>query len=140
MNGLRTRARAGADTGAAAVEFALVLPFLLLLIFGIIDFGRAWNMQLALTQGAREGARVVALGGTAADATTRTQQAAFPVTGIGVAVTACPASVTPTSDAQVLATRTYNYVTPISGILNLIGQPALAVPTITGRGRMRCNG
>ena len=46
----------------------------------------------------------------------------------------------PTSDAQVTATRTYDYITPISGVLNLIGQPALAAPTITGRGRMRCNG
>jgi hypothetical protein len=43
-------------------------------------------------------------------------------------------------DAEVLATRTYNYITPISGILNVMGQPALAAPTITGRGRMRCNG
>jgi Flp pilus assembly protein TadG len=128
------------DTGAAAVEFALVLPILLLVLFGIIDFGRAYNMQLALTQGAREGVRVVALGGTTAQATTRTQDAAFPVTGAVIAVTPCPAVVLPTSDAQVLATRTYNYITPISGILNLMGLPGLAAPTITGRGRMRCNG
>lgn len=122
------------------MEFALVLPLLMLLIFGVIDFGRAYNMQLALTQAAREGVRVVALGGTAGDATTRTQAALFPVTGVSVAVSTCPATVTPTSDAQVTATRTYNYITPISGILNVMGQPALAAPTITGRGRMRCNG
>lgn len=134
------RRRPGRDDGAAAVEFALVLPILLLVVFGIIDFGRAWNMQLALTQGAREGVRVSALGGTSAEATTRTQEAAFPVTGTTVAVIGCPAVVLPTSDAQVTVTRTYDYITPISGILNLIGQPDLAAPTISGRGRMRCNG
>ena len=44
------------------------------------------------------------------------------------------------SDAVLTVTRTYNYITPIQGILNFMGQPALATPTITGRGRMRCNG
>jgi Flp pilus assembly protein TadG len=135
----RMLVRAREDRGAAAVEFALVLPLLLLLIFGIVDFGRAWNMQLALTQAAREGVRSVALAdGT--DAAQRTRDAAFPVTGITVGITACPATVTASSDAQVTASRTYDYITPISGILNIIGQPSLAAPTITGRGRMRCNG
>lgn len=136
----RLQALAGTrDSGAAAVEFALVLPVLLLILFGIIDFGRAYNMQLALTQAAREGVRSVALrDGT--DAAQRTRDAAFPVTGVTVGITACPAVVTATDNAQVTAARTYNYITPISGILNIIGQPALAAPTITGRGRMRCNG
>ncbi len=128
------------DCGAAAVEFALVMPILFLLIFGIVDFGRMWNMQIAMTQGAREGVRVLALGGSVTDATTRTEQAAFPVTGMGIATTACPAVPSPTSDAQVTVSRQYNYITPISPILNIIGQPSLAAPTITGRGRMRCAG
>ncbi len=137
----RPRSTGEADSGAAAVEFALVLPLLLLLLLGIIDFGRAYNMQLALTQAAREGVRVSALGGTEADAVSRAQQAMFPVTGATASVTlTCPAAVLPTSDAEVTVTRTYDYITPISGILNLMGQPALATPTITGRGRMRCNG
>ena len=128
------------DRGAAAVEFALVMPLLLLLVFGIIDFGRAYNMQIMLTQAAREGVRVAALGGTAGDATTRTLNAAAPVTGITVGVTACPTTVTPTSDAEVFAMRTYNYITPIQPLFTLMGQPGLAAPVITGRGRMRCNG
>lgn len=135
----RIQQAGGSDRGAAAVEFALVLPLLLLLLLGIVDFGRAWNMQLALTQAAREGVRSVALSdGT--DAAQRTRDAAFPVTGITVAVTACPAAVTASSDAEVVATRTYNYITPISGILNIMGLPSLAAPTIRGQGRMRCNG
>ena len=49
------------DRGAVAVEFALLLPLLLLIAFGIIDFGRALNAQITLTQAAREGARLAAL-------------------------------------------------------------------------------
>ena len=136
----RLRLRVGNDRGAAAVEFALVLPLLLITVLGLVDFGRAYSMQISLTQAAREGVRVAALGGSAADATTRTTNAAVGVNGITVGVTTCPAAVTPTSDAQVIASRTYDYITPISPLFTLIGEPALAAPVITGRGRMRCNG
>jgi Flp pilus assembly pilin Flp len=47
--------------GASAVEFALVLPILLLLIFGIIAFGWGFVRWVALTNGAREGARYMAI-------------------------------------------------------------------------------
>jgi Flp pilus assembly protein TadG len=46
------------DRGAAAVEFALVFPLLILLLFGIIEFARAWNMKQTLTDAAREGTRI----------------------------------------------------------------------------------
>ena len=49
------------DRGAAAVEFALVLPLLLLLLGGIIDFGFALNTQISLTHAAREGVRHYAI-------------------------------------------------------------------------------
>jgi Flp pilus assembly protein TadG len=45
------------DRGAAAVEFALVVPVLLIVVFGIIDFGRMLNAQLQVSEAAREGAR-----------------------------------------------------------------------------------
>lgn len=45
------------DRGGAAVEFALVLPILLLLVFGILDYGRLFYDSIALRQGAREAAR-----------------------------------------------------------------------------------
>jgi len=40
-----------------AVEFAIILPILLLLVFGIIDFGHAWYMDHLLSNASREGAR-----------------------------------------------------------------------------------
>jgi Flp pilus assembly protein TadG len=45
------------ERGAAAVEFALVLPFLLMLFCGIIDYGFYFNNSIAARQGVREGAR-----------------------------------------------------------------------------------
>jgi len=45
------------DRGAAMVEFALVLPILLLLTLGIINFGYLFGQNLALNQAVREGAR-----------------------------------------------------------------------------------
>lgn len=50
--------------GVAAAEFALVLPALLLLILGIIEFGRGMQVQQMLTNGAREAARRAVLPST----------------------------------------------------------------------------
>lgn len=53
--------RQSRDRGAAAVEFALVLPLLLLILLGIFEFGRLFNIQLILSNSAREAARVMAI-------------------------------------------------------------------------------
>jgi len=45
------------ERGQSLVELALVLPLLLLLVVGIIDFGRAYNNYIIITNAAREGAR-----------------------------------------------------------------------------------
>ena len=50
------------ERGAAAVEMAIVLPLLLLLIGGIIDFGRLMFAEVMVVNAAREGARMVAMG------------------------------------------------------------------------------
>ncbi len=45
------------DDGVAAVEFAIILPILLLIVFGIINFGVLLYDQAVITNAAREGAR-----------------------------------------------------------------------------------
>jgi Flp pilus assembly protein TadG len=131
----------GGDRGAAAVEFALVLPLLLILIFGLIDFGRALNEQIVLTQAAREGARVAALGG--ADAVGRTRTAAQPLSDVDVSVQACPANPGPADDAVVEARHSFGFITPIGMVADLITESESdvgATITLTGRGVMRCLG
>lgn len=49
------------ERGQAMVEFALVMPIFLLLVIGVIEFGRAWNMQQTLADASREGARRAAV-------------------------------------------------------------------------------
>ncbi len=58
----KKKVRRRTEKGAAAVEFALVLPILVLLVFGIVEFGRAYNAYLSVTHAAREGARLAAVG------------------------------------------------------------------------------
>jgi hypothetical protein len=50
------------ENGSSSVEFALILPVLILLLFGIIEFGFVFNNYLAITHAAREGARLAAVG------------------------------------------------------------------------------
>jgi Flp pilus assembly protein TadG len=49
------------DSGAAAVEFALVAPLLILLVFGIISYGYMLSFRQAISQAAAEGARAAAV-------------------------------------------------------------------------------
>ena len=53
--------RACGDGGAALVEFALVMPLLVLFVFGTIEFGYAYSQVLDVRHGAREGSRLVAV-------------------------------------------------------------------------------
>lgn len=46
------------NRGNAVVEFAIVFPLLLVLCFGITEFGRAWMTMNILTSAAREGVRL----------------------------------------------------------------------------------
>ena len=55
------RMRQGREHGAVAVEFALLAPVLIMLLLGIMEFGRAYNVQISLTNAAREGVRVMAI-------------------------------------------------------------------------------
>jgi Flp pilus assembly protein TadG len=49
------------ERGAVLVEAALVLPILVILLLGIIDFGFAFNSYISLRQGTREAARQAAV-------------------------------------------------------------------------------
>ena len=50
------------QAGASAVELALVMPLLVMILFAIFQFGIAFNNWISLTHAAREGARLAAVG------------------------------------------------------------------------------
>ena len=54
---MTVRERATDERGAALVEFALVLPLLLILLFGMLEFGKAFNYWIDATHLANQGAR-----------------------------------------------------------------------------------
>jgi Flp pilus assembly protein TadG len=57
------------ERGAIAVEFAIILPVILVLVFGIVDFGHAWFMEHVLQNACREGARYATRYQTTTDGT-----------------------------------------------------------------------
>jgi Flp pilus assembly protein TadG len=98
MASLTTRVRRGADDqGAELIELAIVLPILLLIIAGIMDFGFLFQRYEVVTNAAREGARVAVLPGyTTADVQARVQSY---LTAAGLTATA-------TVPAPVVSTQT----------------------------------
>jgi Flp pilus assembly protein TadG len=125
------------ERGAAAVEFALLLPILLIVVFGLIDFGRALNAQVTLTEAAREGARLAALG--QANVVSRTQAAATGLSAVNVAVTACPLNSGASTDAVVTASYQFSFVTPVGAIAGMFGGAGFGAPiTLTATEDMPC--
>jgi Flp pilus assembly protein TadG len=125
----------GSDRGATAVEMALLMPVLLLVLFATVDFGRMYNAQLTLTEAARDGARAAVLG---ANVTTETQEAASGISPVTVTVTPCPAAPNAASDATVIASHAFEFITPLSAFASLFGGSVDGSFAITGRGVMSC--
>lgn len=135
------------DRGAAAVEFAILLPLLLLIIFGVIDFGRAINDQITLTQAAREGARLAALGYSTSAVNTRTESAAAPtltLTSANITVTpatspACAPGAGTGVDAKVTVTYTFTFITPVGAFAAMFGTASFGTTLpLTATGEMPC--
>ena len=57
------------DKGAAALEFAIIVPVLLLLVLGLMDIGRLLLVDMSLLSAAQQGARVSAMNANVADST-----------------------------------------------------------------------
>lgn len=111
--------RESGERGAAALEFALIVPVLLLLVLGIIEFGFMFQAQLALTHAAREGARMASVGKFD---TAVVLNRAYPVPAT-VSTVPSPPSAAKSGDA-IKVTLTYAYpwrVLPFPGTVPISG-------------------
>jgi Flp pilus assembly protein TadG len=111
------------------VEFAIILPVLLLLVFGIIEFGRAHNTQLTLTHAAREGVRTYAITQDAVEGE---------ATAVAAATTLDPAQVTVNVTPCVIGTPTSMTVQyPFQFFIPFL--PSTPI-TLEAEGVMKCGG
>jgi Flp pilus assembly protein TadG len=123
------------ERGATAVEFAFILPLLIVLILGIAEFGRAFQVSGTLSAAAREGVRVMALQNDPAAARAAVRNAA---TSLDPALTDAQIVITPATCPQTGGSTsvrlTINY--PMPFLTDFFGSGV----DLTGTGVMRCNG
>jgi Flp pilus assembly protein TadG len=138
--------RGRCQRGAELIELALVLPILLLVFAGIVDFALMFQRYLTINNAAREGARIAVLPGyTQTDVQNRVTE--YVREGIGDAtaspvvvltpVSIDPPGVTPAfAAAQVTVTmaHTYLFLGPVSGML---GGGSWSSITLFARSTMR---
>jgi Flp pilus assembly protein TadG len=134
-------ASALSERGAELVEFAIVLPLMLLIVMGIVDFGFMFQRYVVLTNAAMEGARVAVLPGyQRADVLARVQAYALDG-GIPGTVTPdvvdvslpAPTGTWPGKEVTVTHDYGFNYLGPITA---LFGGGSRTV-TLTARSTMR---
>ena len=136
------------ERGQALIEFALVVPIFLILVFGIVDFGMGLKAWITITNAAREGARVGAIhasagtGGTFASPTacSGVDEDADPATVASRGCTtaaalekdqvmlgvdgADPTGLNPGGSVKVKVTYDYEYITPLGNFIgSLAGGP-----------------
>jgi hypothetical protein len=123
------------DSGTATVEFALVVPLLLLLVLGIIDFGRMASFHVRLSAAARAAAQAAALG---EDASSIAAAADAVFLGGSGAVTidkfqACPANPLPGATGTATITIDFKFITPLGAMIGKDGNE-----TMTAEGAVPC--
>ena len=137
--------RVVSERGAELVEFALVLPLLLLVFAGIIDFGLLMQRLEVVTNAAREGARIASLPNYG-QADVQARVTAYVQEGIGPTATATAAMSNTTvavatgpaiQARQVVVTHTSNYIIlgPISRLV--VGGTSFQSITLTASSTMR---
>lgn len=123
------------EHGAVAVEFAILAPILIMILLGIMEFGRAYNAQISLTNSAREGVRVMAVSNNQASARTAAKNAAVSLNpglaDANIVFTATNGTAGCTPNHQMTVTVTYS----LSTLTGIAGPFAMK-----GRGVMLCGG
>lgn len=106
---------------------ALVIPILLMLVFGIIEFGRIFGADLVVKYSAREGARIGAVGGTDANIRSQIRDSAVSLDPDKLTITISPGEAARTRGRQVSVQVAY----PLEIMMPLL--PMVTGDTLTVR-------
>jgi Flp pilus assembly protein TadG len=124
------------ERGAAAVEFAIVLPLLIVLVFGIVQFATAYNRVQGLHAAAREGARLASLPQTTqGDISARVTSSL-----VGVALNGSPTiTVNPPATRPCQGRSGQTVTVTVTAVTSLdIPLWGSVSKTLTGKGQFRC--
>jgi Flp pilus assembly protein TadG len=121
----RRRRHGRSERGQSLVEFALVLPMLLVVLFAIVDFGRMFQGYVSLTNATREGARMATTGCGKTDLCTTTEISdRVKATASGLAPTTTvsyPGAKKSGTSVVVQSQATITFITPLAKMMSLIG-------------------
>ncbi len=111
------------EDGQALVEFALVIPIFLLVLFAIVDFGMAFHAWITVTNSAREGARIGSVHAPAATIEQRVRDTADTLDQGNLSVTVTNADDQggqPGESVVVDVSYSYSLITPLADLLNMV--------------------
>lgn len=139
------------DHGAAAVEFAILAPVLLLLLFILVDVSRMGYVQISLNSAVRESVRASSFGLTLTEINTianATSGKAAQMAGLSNTATvsttqvrSCAASSTLGRTTEVSVSTLFKWITPVSLIYKFTPNSAFSSSaTLTAKGVMVCAG
>lgn len=135
--------RRNRERGQSLVEFAIIVPTLLILVFGIIDFGLALRSYITVTQATREGARYASVGNAAGTFTSGGSgdcNGSTTTTAVGKVCTAMnglslsditsvsvtyPNGKVSGQSVRVQASYRYEYITPVRTLVNVLSGGSL---------------
>ena len=127
----RTEKGQRGEKGQALVEFALLVPIFLILLFAIVDFGMGFHSWITVTNSAREGARLGAVQGTTLQIETRVRDTATLInedTNMDVLVT--NAQGLPGESVVVQVDYDYDLITPLASLVAFLTGDIIG-PTLT---------
>lgn len=127
----RFRRQCRCDSGMVALEFVIIAPILIFLTFGIVEFGRYYNAEIAVTHAAREASRKAAFFGTLAEVKAAATAASPNLTVDASLPTPC--ALGSDQSARVTVTAVFSWSSVISAV------PGFPTTTfISKTGVMRC--
>ncbi len=136
----RRHASTGSRQGAAAVEFAIIAPLMILFMFGMVEIGRIMMLKNAATHASREGARFgVTPTATNATVVQRVNEAMQSYTSSDVAVTVLPSELLSAQPGDMVTVRVSVDLSSVGWVTSVVNLPVSGLSSETTMRRESTN-